>query len=210
MFSVIAFLAGYLLGSIPTGFLAVKVAAGKDIRSEGSGKTGGFNTYTVTRSRWVAIGVGIFDGLKGLAASLGGMIAAPNDPTIQGIAIIGALLGHNYPVWLRFKGGRGLATVAGALFVVSEFLVLFWCTMWFLMYVRRKDILESNMFSSVVSIPAVWLLPDEVSQMLMARDVSPTYHAWLITVVCLLLLVGHHDAIRALLTGRGLRDVRQE
>ncbi|MEK6565125.1 MAG: glycerol-3-phosphate acyltransferase, partial [Bacteroidota bacterium] len=110
--SVLHLLAGYLIGSIPTAFLVVKRTAGVDIRQSGSGNVGGYNAFTVTRSKSIGFVVGVLDGVKGLVAvfvaSLTGEMVS-----LQMLALFGAVLGHNYPVWLRFKGGRGLATACG-------------------------------------------------------------------------------------------------
>ncbi len=196
---------GYLVGSIPTGYLAVRLRSGSDIRTEGSGKTGGFNTYTVTRSRMVAIGVGLFDAFKGFAIAWTAWQMYPDDPTVQAASIVGALLGHNYPVWLRFKGGRGLATVAGALFALGQFLLVFWCVAWFVVYRWKKDILLGNVSATAVSLVAVWAVPHQVLSWFMIRDVDPVTYATFTSVILVLLLIGHQDGIRELLSSRTVK-----
>ena len=196
-------LLGYLVGSIPTGYLAVRLRSGRDIRSEGSGKTGGFNTYSVTRSRLVAVGVGLFDALKGFAVAMIAWLLYPADPLVQAAGIIGALLGHNYPVWLKFKGGRGLATVAGALFALGQFLLVFWCLVWFVVYRWKRDIMTANLAAIVVSLGAVWLVPHDVLLVFMIRDVDPIFYASFTSVILVLLLLGHTDGIRDLISPAG-------
>ncbi len=199
---------GYLIGSIPTGYLAVRMRFGRDIRSEGSGKTGGFNTFTVTKSRAVAIGVGVFDAFKGFAVALVAWRLYPDEPLVQAAGIMGALLGHNYPVWLGFKGGRGLATVAGALFAVGQFLLVFWCLIWFLAYMSRKDIIAANLTACVLSLVAVWSVPHQVLSWFMIRDVEPVYYSWFITAILVVLLVAHLDGIRELVSSGSERGER--
>lgn len=202
MTELFSLLLGYIVGSIPTGFLAVRMTSGRDIRHEGSGKTGGFNTFTVTRSRFVAVGVGLFDAFKGFAVAWIAWELYPDDPNIQSAGIIGALLGHNYPVWLRFKGGRGLATVAGALFAVGQFVLVIWCVVWFATYRWTKDIIIGNLTACVVSLAAVWVVPHQVLSWFMIRDVDPAYYASFVSVVLVLLLIGHYDGIRDMISPR--------
>lgn len=202
MNEVLFLVAGYLVGSIPTGYLAVRMQSGRDIRTAGSGKTGGFNTYTVTRSRYVAIGVGLFDALKGFAVAWTAWQMFPDAPAVQAAGIVGALLGHNYPVWLRFKGGRGLATVAGALFALGQFLLVIWCLVWFVVYRWKRDIMISNLSATLVSLIGVWVVPHQVLSWFMIRDVEPATYATYMTIILLLLLIGHQDGIRELLSSR--------
>lgn len=110
-----AFFLSYLLGSIPWGYLLGKLA-GKDIRLEGSKNIGATNLWRVCGWRCGLAGF-LLDFAKGLVAvSLFGAAPASGLPSpYQGIlAAVGAVLGHNFPVWLRFRGGKGVATSAGA------------------------------------------------------------------------------------------------
>jgi len=109
-------LIGYALGSIPFGFLIVQVTQGSDIRATGSGNIGATNVYR--RSRWAGILTLLLDGGKGYVAVLlvrwlGG------DAAWQGMAAVGAILGHVFTVWLRFKGGKGVATGCGAYLAIA-------------------------------------------------------------------------------------------
>jgi len=175
---------------------------GRDIRAEGSGKTGGYNTFVVTRSRWTAVGVGLFDAFKGFAVAFAAWQFFPESPHVQGASIIGALLGHNYPAWLRFKGGRGLATVAGALSALGQFLLIFWCLAWTVSFVMMKSIGKSNLAATVTSLIAVWILPNYVLGWFMIRDVGLSYFVNLLSAILVLLLVSHSDEVRDLFPSR--------
>jgi glycerol-3-phosphate acyltransferase PlsY len=108
---VAALLLGYLLGSIPTGYLIGRMK-GIDIRTYGSGGTGGTNVLR-TLGKGAAIATGLTDFLKGLVAAwIGYRIAGDWGYGVAGLA---ALTGHSYPVWLGFRGGKAVATSAGAL-----------------------------------------------------------------------------------------------
>jgi glycerol-3-phosphate acyltransferase PlsY len=101
----------YLLGSIPFSYLVAR-RQGVDVRRVGSGNVGATN---VMRTAGKAAGLAAFalDFLKGMAASLLALRLAPDGP-LPAVAAVTAVLGHMYPVWLRFKGGKGVATGAGA------------------------------------------------------------------------------------------------
>ncbi len=103
---------GYLLGSIPFGLILTRLAGGGDIRDVGSGNIGATNVLRTGR-KWLAALTLLLDLLKGLAAVL---LARHFLPGAEPAAAAGAFFGHLYPVWLRFKGGKGVATYAGIMF----------------------------------------------------------------------------------------------
>jgi hypothetical protein len=103
-FLVVAFLLGYLLGSIPFGLLLTKLAGTEDLRSIGSGSIGATNVLRTGR-KGLAAATLICDALKGtLAVVIAGYYGGPNAAML---AALGAFLGHLFPVWLKFRGGRG-------------------------------------------------------------------------------------------------------
>ncbi|EEX48878.1 acyl-phosphate glycerol 3-phosphate acyltransferase [Jonquetella anthropi DSM 22815] len=104
----------YLIGSIPTGYLSVRLVRGIDIRTFGSGNTGGTNVGRLMGRKW-GVGVIVFDMLKGaLVIGLFRLAGLPNWLVMCGA--LAAVLGHNYPIWLGFRGGKGVATTFGTLF----------------------------------------------------------------------------------------------
>jgi glycerol-3-phosphate acyltransferase PlsY len=103
---------GYLLGSIPFGLLLTRLAGTEDLRSIGSGNIGATNVLRTGRKD-LAIATLLLDALKGTVAVL---IAASFSHDAAIAAALGAFLGHLYPAWLRFKGGKGVATFLGCLF----------------------------------------------------------------------------------------------
>ena len=109
--------AGYLFGSLPTGYVVVKAMTGQDIRTVGSGNIGATNVGRVLGKKWAVI-VTIVDMLKGGAAVMLCRTLGGGDLGVAAAAL-GAVLGHNYPVWLRFHGGKGVATTFGTLFFVQ-------------------------------------------------------------------------------------------
>lgn len=105
---------GYLLGSCPAGYLLVKVLTGNDIRTLGSCNIGATNVGRVLGKKW-AIVTAIFDMSKGGIAVLLALFFGVDSPTVLAMTGGAAVIGHNYPVWLRFKGGKGVATTFGVL-----------------------------------------------------------------------------------------------
>ena len=116
-FLPVAFVVGYLLGSIPFGLILTKLAGTQDLRTIGSGNIGATNVLR-TGNKGLAAATLLGDMLKGTAAVIiAGSLWGPNAAMLAGL---GAFLGHLYPVWLKFKGGKGVATYIGVL------LGLFW------------------------------------------------------------------------------------
>jgi glycerol-3-phosphate acyltransferase PlsY len=109
--TILALAIGYLLGSIPFGLLLIRFSGKGDIREIGSGNIGATNVLR-TGSKGLAAATLILDALKGAAAV---MIAQRLWPDAVSFAAAGALIGHLYPVWIRFKGGKGVATMLGIL-----------------------------------------------------------------------------------------------
>jgi len=117
---VLSLLGAYLLGSVPAAYLAAKWSRGIDIRQYGSGNVGATNLLGLT-SKWIAIVVIVFDLVKGgvvvWAAQLIGL-----DITQQVAVGLAAIIGHNWPVFLRFNGGRGILTTLGVIFILVPWL----------------------------------------------------------------------------------------
>jgi glycerol-3-phosphate acyltransferase PlsY len=122
-----ALVIGYLLGSIPFGLILTRCAGTPDIRSIGSGNIGATNVLR-TGSKTLAAATLIGDILKGTAAVLATRYAFGPDAALA--AAVGALLGHIFPVWIRFKGGKGVATFIGLLIGLAWPAALAFCLIW--------------------------------------------------------------------------------
>src|SRR5919106_4006218 len=122
--AVLAF--GYLLGSIPFGLLLTKLAGTQDIRGIGSGNIGATNVLRTGR-KGLAAATLLGDALKGTAAVL---IAAQWGPQFAIVAALGAFLGHLFPIWLGFKGGKGVATFIGVLIGLKPVAALVFVVVW--------------------------------------------------------------------------------
>jgi glycerol-3-phosphate acyltransferase PlsY len=124
---VLAFLFGYLCGSIPFGLILTKLAGTQDLRSIGSGNIGATNVLR-TGNKGLAAATLLGDMLKGtIAVIVAGYFGGPNAAIAAGV---GAFVGHLFPVWLKFKGGKGVATYIGVLLGLFWPAALAFCAIW--------------------------------------------------------------------------------
>lgn len=140
---------GYICGSIPFGLLLVKMGGLGDVRSIGSGNIGATNVLR-TGSKKIAFATLACDMLKGAVPVLLAQRYAGTDAVV--LAGFGAFIGHNYPVWLKFKGGKGVATYLGVLFAAAWPLGLMFCAVWLILAAFFR-------YSSVSSLGACSAMP---------------------------------------------------
>ncbi len=140
--------AAYLVGSFPTAYVIGKHTRGIDISRNGTGNIGAMNAYEVTGSKVIGITVGIVDLLKGLLVTF---IAQNRLGVTAGIcAAFFVVLGHNYSLFMKFKGGRGLAASAGALIIIQPAAVAVYLAVYFFMRVIKLKLYLSSV-SGIVS-----------------------------------------------------------
>lgn len=123
---VLAALLGYLIGAIPFGLIIGRLARGIDLREFGSHRTGATNALRTLGLKWAAL-VFILDVTKGVAAVLLARVLFADDPLVEWAAAVAgfaAIVGHNWSVFIRFTGGRGVATSAGAMGAMSIWTIL--------------------------------------------------------------------------------------
>lgn len=122
MIRLAVLLMAYLLGSIPFGLILVRLGTGRDVRQSGSGNIGATNVLRTTGRFW-GVATLLLDAAKGaVAVLLAGAVS--QDTTVLYFAGLAAVLGHCFPVWLRFRGGKGVATCLGVFLVLSPLAVL--------------------------------------------------------------------------------------
>jgi glycerol-3-phosphate acyltransferase PlsY len=186
-------LGGYLLGSIPFGVIATKLGGAGDVRSIGSGNIGATNVLRTGRKDLAAITL-IGDGGKGavavLIAHLIGLNApAPQHALLVAVAAGAAFLGHLFPVWLGFKGGKGVATFFGTLLAAAWPVGLAAGATWIVVAFLFR-------ISSLAALVAAALAP--VFVFVFGR---PTEMAWLAFFMAALIYIRHTPNIRRLLKG---------
>ena len=147
--SLIALALGYLLGAIPFGLFFAWISGAGDVRKIGSGNIGATNVLR-TGKKWAAAATLLCDGAKGAAAVVLARLFLP--PGAEIVAAAGAVLGHIFPVWLKFKGGKGVATFLGVCIALNWMAGLAVAATWILMAIGFR-------ISSLSALIAVALAP---------------------------------------------------
>src|SRR5271168_196067 len=148
-----AFVLGYLLGSIPFGLILTKLAGTQDLRSIGSGNIGATNVLRTGR-KGLAAATLLLDALKGtVAVIIAGYIAGAEAAMLAGL---GAFLGHLFPVWLKFKGGKGVAVYIGILIGLFWPAAVVFCLVWLVTAVISRYSSLSALLASVVTPIFLW------------------------------------------------------
>jgi acyl phosphate:glycerol-3-phosphate acyltransferase len=199
----------YLIGSFPTAYFVVKFTSHKDIRYVGSGNVGGFNAYEVTRSKIVGTSVIFVDVVKGLAAILIARFFFNPNPTMTSLAFCSVVIGHGYPIWLKFHGGRGLATSAGAMVLISWTFVVMWMLVWLLTGLVSKNIHVRNASAIIICPVIVSMVPRPFLQKFVTAQSgwNSSQFIALSFIVCGLLLLRHLRPLRELTAAQKEIDI---
>jgi acyl phosphate:glycerol-3-phosphate acyltransferase len=182
---ILALAIGYLLGSIPFGLVLTKFAGTQDLRSMGSGNIGATNVLRTGR-KGLAAATLIGDMLKGtVAVIIAGYYGGPDAAML---AALGAFLGHLFPVWLNFKGGKGVATYIGVLLGLLWPAALVFCALWLATAATSR-------YSSLSALVASFVTP------ILLWGFGHLALAALFAVLTLLLFYMHRENIKRLLAG---------
>lgn len=179
-------IAAYLLGSLPSAFVVVRLSRGMDLRAVESGSVGALNAFRATGAGWIGVVVLLLDVGKGMLA----VVLAGDGAGLPTLGMVTALAvaGHNWPIWLGGKGGKGLATAAGALTLITPLSVPVWGVIWGLGYVASGYIAFGTILATAL-LPAFLGL----------------FAGWPYGVValptCLFVLARHREKMRRLLLG---------
>lgn len=184
-----ALLFGYLLGSIPFGLILTKLAGTSDIRAIGSGNIGATNVLRTGR-KGLAAATLLCDMLKGTVAVLAANYLFGRDVAL--VAGLGAFLGHLFPVWLKFRGGKGVATFIGILLALSWPEALGYGVIWLLIAVATRYASLASMIACAAAPAILWALGDPRA-------------AWLFLLLAALVAVMHRANISRLLEGKESR-----
>ena len=151
----------YLMGSIPFGFILTKIFLKKDIREIGSGNIGATNALR-TGNKLIGYSTLLLDVIKAILPVLYVKI---DYPELIYIASLCAFLGHVFPIWLKFKGGKGVATYVGILFTINILLGFIFCVTWLLIFLISKYSSLSSLIGSL-TIPVYIFFNDQMSNAL--------------------------------------------
>ncbi len=183
---VLAFVLGYLLGSIPFGLVLTRLGGAPDIRTIGSGNIGATNVLRTGR-KGLALATLLADALKGtLAVILVGYFGGPDAAIVAGL---GAFLGHLFPVWLKFRGGKGVATYIGVLIGLFWPAALVFCAIWLIVALVARYSSLSALIASLLTPFFLWWMQHVIL-------------AELFGALTLLLWFKHGENISRLLSGQ--------
>jgi len=178
----------YLLGSIPFGYLLVRAFCGQDVRQTGSGNIGATNVSRTSK------GLGaltlVLDALKGLTAVVITRMNFPGNKTLLGAAALFAIVGHMFPVWLGFRGGKGVATGLGSFIVLTPKTILAMLAIFVVIFLVFRYVSLASILTVALFPLLAWILEPEraTSRVLL-----------FIAAASFLIIAKHHENIRRLL-----------
>lgn len=189
----------YLIGSLPTAYILVKLKHGKNISEEGSGNIGAMNTYDVTKSKSDGIIVLLVDLLKGFIPVIWFVNFSGYDPEMILIPALFLLAGHNFSIWLKLKGGRGLATGAGILLAVNYSIVVIWLLLYFVLYKLSKNVHIASAVALIILPMTLIVLQGLVFQFtnpaLKNSESELTFLFSFCSAVCIIILFKHIEPV---------------
>lgn len=188
MNTVMWVVAGYLFGSIPAGYLAVRFILGEDIRKLGSGNIGATNVSRFLGKKW-GVAVAVFDMAKGGIVVLAARLMGVHDPWVLALAGFAGVCGHNFPVWLRFRGGKGVATSFGVIFFWHPVPALAGGLAWYLV-MRFSRYVSVGSMVSLITVPVWFLMLGQ-----------PAAYSWVSSALAVLAVVRHRKNIGNILSG---------
>jgi glycerol-3-phosphate acyltransferase PlsY len=182
----------YLLGAVPSAYLFVRAATGEDVRTKGTGNVGGTNALRAAGWK-VGVAVTLFDVAKG---ALPVWLMKMYNPESAWLAatMLAAVLGHCYPVWLRFRGGKGVATGFGAFLVIAPMTALAAVVVWVVVLLIWRWVSLASMVASA-SFPALLKLIDAPDLVTLVT----------VSAVAVLIIIRHSSNIRSLLVGEEVK-----
>ncbi len=183
---ILGFAISYLIGSIPFGLILTRFFGAGDLRTIGSGNIGATNVLRTGRKS-LALATLILDALKGaLPVWIGGSLFGPDMAIVAGL---GAILGHCFPIWLKFNGGKGVATAAGVILALTPLAGLLALVVFLVFVTLTRYVSLSSLLAAVSAAPIAYVL----------GQVQP---AELYLLVAVIIIIKHHENLRRLFTGK--------
>lgn len=205
---IISGIIGYAIGCIPVAWLITKYFFGSDITTKGSGNVGTRNVFDVTGSRWMTLATLLADVAKGVAAVLISQWLYQGWFAATAWMCVGVIAGHNYNVFLKGKGGRGLAPAMGLMIAVNPVAWILWVIMFLTGYlVIRKNVHVGSVSGTIGAVVLTYSIPENVlaqTMMVMCYDISD--FKLMVFCVGLLIFMRHVEPIRALIREEAAKD----
>ena len=180
--------AAYFFGAIPFGLIIAR-SQGVDIRAKGSGNIGATNVYRVMGKNWGLLTF-LLDALKGFIPAYFFVEWSGSHETVGIYCGLMAIIGHSFPIYLCFKGGKGVATSAGMLLGVAPYAVGIGLISWIVFMVLFRYVSLASILATIIVSVTVWM-----------QDAQPLISQWLITLLSLLIVWLHRSNIERLFKG---------
>ncbi len=200
MFNILIIIFSYLIGSIPFSVILVKTIHKQDIINNGSGNAGALNSYEISGSKLTGTMVMLLDALKGSIIVLLYHFFFRDNLNVLLLGSIWVVIGHNLSIFLKFKGGRGLATAAGIFILINPYLLIMWLFVWLASYFMiRKNVHIANSIALIGASVMAFSTPNE---MLAIFDILKIGNYLIIkilfSIISVIILVKHIKPLREL------------
>ena len=197
-------LIGYLLGSIPSAYILLKKTKDIDITNAGTGNVGAMNSYEVTNSKFIGIAVLIIDFLKGTLSAV--IVLYIFEPSFfaASLSVLFAIFSHCFNPWLKFKGGRGLATAAGGCATILPILLIAWIIFYILTYVLKKDIHIANIFATICSLIFMLIFCDFALKFAFPKPVLVNELILFTSAGLLIIFIKHIEPLREIISNKNI------
>lgn len=203
---------GFLLGSIPTAFILLRILNKTNILEVGSRNVGAYNAYEITGSRLIGNVIFIIDALKGVASVYIAKEFFPVDFMYPMTALFFSVLGHCFSPWIKFKGGRGLAAAAGGSLIFIPSIPIIWVVIWIVAYLFKKNIHFGNISATILTMAVVLTTSDVLNQVKYASppaDKDITF-ALSVTLILLLIMLKHIDPLKEYIASQKKTIIKRE
>lgn len=193
---LLSFVLGIVLGSFPTAYIFLKKFKQIDITESGSGNVGAMNSFRLSKSKSLGLLVFLIDFLKGLATVFLIGIIFGDIFLLKIIGLIGAVLSHCYSFWIKFKGGRGLATAAGGALLISYPALIVWAVMWLIAFAFRRNIHFSNFTATLLTTVLAYTSADVLNRLSNTPAEISIEFSIPVSIVLIIILTRHIEPIK--------------
>ncbi len=192
---IISSILGYLIGSIPTAYLLLK-SKGKNITEEGSGNVGALNSYEVSGSKLTGLLVLLIDFAKGAAVVFLIKLFFGEIFILPMIGLIAAVFSHCYSPWLKFKGGRGLATAAGGSALLMPLILGLWLLMWVIAFIFRKNVHFGNISATILTAALTATSGDIINKYSMPQSDNDLVFSIMVILMLAIIMTRHIEPLK--------------
>ena len=212
MAELLSLITGYIFGSFPTAYLLLKRTLDVDITRNGSGNVGALNSYEVSKSKLLGASVFSIDFFKGLLPVLIISFFIGDIFIYKMLGLLGAVLAHCYSPWIKFKGGRGLATAAGGSFVISIPIIIIWGLIWLTAFALRRNIHFANFTATILTGVLSFTSVHVLVKYTMPPPASGIEFSLLTSLIMLIILLKHIQPIKEYFKTQNqkVRDIKDE